>query len=95
MKLDWSLRAIRDLDELLAHVAGQDANTAAKMALRIDNTVNAISERPRIGTRIRRSNGYRFPIKRYGVTVFYRYRPRRELVEIVSIIRGIRVKTLD
>lgn len=95
MKLDWSIRAIKDLEELLAHVARQDSNTAARMAKGIDSAVAAISDRPRIGTRLRKSGGYRFPIKRYGVTILYRYKPRKKLVEIVSIVRGVRIKILN
>jgi plasmid stabilization system protein ParE len=53
-----------------------------------------LGQQPRIGNPVNSRNGYRYPVPRYGISIFYRHRPRKRQVEIVRLVRGSRVKKL-
>jgi plasmid stabilization system protein ParE len=49
---------------------------------------------PRIGVRTYRPNVYRWPLKRYRYTIFYRVLLSEDVVEIARVVRAARVKNL-
>jgi plasmid stabilization system protein ParE len=63
MKTRFAKRALNDVDCLLAHVATQSANVAAKMEAAIGARVVRLAEQPLTGSPTDRRGIYRHPIK--------------------------------
>jgi plasmid stabilization system protein ParE len=49
---------------------------------------------PRIGVRTDRPHVYRWPLRRYRYTIFYRVLLNEDAVEIARVIRAGRIKNL-
>ena len=49
---------------------------------------------PRIGVRTDRPHVYRWPLRRYRYTIFYRVLLNEDAVEIARVIRAARIKNL-
>jgi len=49
---------------------------------------------PRLGVRTDRPHVYRWPLRRYRYTIFYRVLLNEDAVEIARVIRAARIKTL-
>jgi plasmid stabilization system protein ParE len=94
MRVFFSPRARADLAELLAYVAQQDPKAADAMAAAIDAAVDRCAMWPRLGSLTTRRQVYRLPVRRHGVTLFYRVRPRKKEIEFIRVVRGQRVKSL-
>jgi plasmid stabilization system protein ParE len=94
MKIFFSPRARDDLADLLDYVARQDPGTAAALSASIDAALERCALWPRLGSATSRRQVYRLPLRRYGVTLLYRHRPRKEEIEFIRLVRGKRVRSL-
>ncbi len=94
MKVTYSLRALNDIDGLLAYVAAQAPAVADAMAATIEAKIALCGEQPLMGLATDRRGVFRYPIKKYRVTIFYRVRPRKRELQVLRVVRGQRVKKL-
>ncbi|MEO1609928.1 MAG: type II toxin-antitoxin system RelE/ParE family toxin, partial [Pseudomonadota bacterium] len=60
----------------------------------IEYTASLSAENPYIGAKINRPNAYRYPLTRYDYTIFYRVRPRFQVVEILRVVHGKQVRNV-
>lgn len=95
MKVVYSYRALRDIDELLRYVAAQDAGTADAMSAAIGRAVGRLKIDPKLGLTCDDTNLRRLPLRRHKLAIFYRHFPLRKEVRVVRIVRGRRVRRLE
>jgi plasmid stabilization system protein ParE len=87
-------RALTDAGSLHDYVAAQDPAVALAIETAIRRACNALAHAPYANPSTSRPNVYRMPIRKYGITVFYRVRPRLATVQILRIVRSKRVRSL-
>ena len=94
MNVRHSKRYFRDFDSLLTYVAQDDDSVAEAMARSIRDAIARCAVQPLIGVATDIHNVFRYPIKKYRLTLFYRVRPRKNEIEVLRVVRGKRVKKL-
>ena len=94
MKLVYSPRSLRDVDEILTYVRDRSAQGAHNVSVAIERTIESIAANPYIGTSTDEPQVYRFPLSRYRYTLFYRVDEPRGVVEIIRVVQGARVRDL-
>jgi plasmid stabilization system protein ParE len=87
-------RALTDASGLYDHVAAQDPKVALAMETAIRHACSGLAQSAYANPSTSRPNIFRLPIRKYGITVFYRVRPRLAKVEVLRIVRGKRVRSL-
>jgi len=65
MRLRYERGALADLDEILAYIAQDDRDAAARLVARIEEAAARIARSPYIGEATRKSRFRRFPVGRY------------------------------
>jgi plasmid stabilization system protein ParE len=94
MKVTYAPRALRDIDEILAHIHTRSPRGAHAVSLAIEYTIHMCALNPRAVGRTDEPNVYRRPLGKYRYTVFYRVLPNDEGIEVARVIHGARVKNL-
>ena len=93
-EVEYSARSARDLGDLLRYIAAQDPVVADKVSNAIRAAVARLSENPRLAISAGELRVARYPLKKYGITIFIQHLPRKRIVRIVRIVRGSRVRRL-
>ena len=94
MKLVYAPRALQDIDEILARIAQQSAQGARHVSLAIEHTITVCAASPRGGSLTDEPHLYRWPLRAYRYTIFYRFDPAHEVVEIVRVVQSARIRNL-
>jgi plasmid stabilization system protein ParE len=92
MRLIFAPRALRDIDAILDYIHRRSPQGARNVSVAIERTVELLAQSPRIGTLTDLPDVYRFPLSRYRYTIFYRIDHARDVVEIVCIVHGSRIR---
>jgi plasmid stabilization system protein ParE len=90
-----SSRAAREFDELIAYIAEQDLLIATTVADAVLAAIKRLALDPRMAVATSMSGLRRYPLRKHGITIYVRNRPRKQLLEVVRIVRGKRVKALS
>jgi plasmid stabilization system protein ParE len=94
MKVIYSRRALRDIDEILAYVRKRSASGALNVALAIEHQLRTCALNPRGSPKTDEPNVYRSPLGKYRYTIFYRAPPGAQGIEVVRVVYSGRVKNL-
>jgi plasmid stabilization system protein ParE len=94
MSARYSRRALYDIESLLAHTQSRSPSGADVLSLVIEQTVAALTNNPRAGSKVSRPNTFRWPVKRYRISVFYRLAANGD-VEVLRVVRSGKVKSLQ
>lgn len=87
MKIIWTRRALREIDEIFAYVA-RDSRAAASALVAIESRAAALTEHPEIG-RPGRQHGTR-ELVLAGSPYILPYRVRDERIEILAVFHAAR-----
>lgn len=94
MNLVYAPRALRDIDEILTYIQSRSISGAHSVSVAIERTIQALVLNPYVGAKTSEVNLYRYPLTRYRYTIFYRVDQVRDVLEIVRVILGARVRNL-
>jgi plasmid stabilization system protein ParE len=94
MKVRYSARSLAELENLLRYVSTDAPDVAVAIAASVEDKIASCAKQPLLGARTDKANIYRYPIKKYRLTIFYRVRLRKKELEVLRIVRGSRVKRL-
>ena len=94
MTLIYAPRALRDIDEILAYVQNKSPHGARNVSIAIEHTITICARNPRSGSATDRPDIFRWPLRNYRYTIFYRHNASSDLVEIVRVIYAPRIRNL-
>jgi plasmid stabilization system protein ParE len=94
MKLVLSPDALGDIDDIYRYVSGQSTQMAERIETAIRQACEACGRSPYLYPAAGKKSVRRYPIRRYGFTIFYRVDEARGSVDILRVVRGLRVKNL-
>jgi toxin ParE1/3/4 len=94
MKIVYALRALRDIDEILAYIQERSPSGARSVSHAIEHTVHLCVLNPRAGSKTDEPGVYRWPLGKHRYTIFYRLRAENDGIEIVRLLHGARIKDL-
>lgn len=94
MRLVYAPRALRDIDEILAYIQSRSPQGADRVSRAIERAIELAARNPYAGTSTDEPGLFRYPLGRYRYTVFYRVDAVRDVVEIVRVVHGARVRDL-
>lgn len=94
MKLVYAPRALKDIDEILDYIHWRSPQGARNVSFAIEHTAEICAETPRGGSITNLPDVYRWPLSSYRFAIFYRYDPTEQVVEIIRVVRGSRVRNL-
>ena len=94
MRLVYAPRDLRDIDEILGYIQQRSPNGARIVSFAIEHTVQICADHPLSGTPTDEPHVYRWPLSGYRYTIFYRFDPARDVVEIVRVVHAARVRGL-
>jgi toxin ParE1/3/4 len=85
-ELVWSIRALTELDEIIAYIRGQDPVTAQRVAARIDERVGSLLLHPRLGRRGRVAGTRELVVAPFIVA----YEVTDDLIVVLAVLRARR-----
>ena len=88
-RLLYSQRSLNDLDEILGHIAGDDAEAASRFGTSLLDHIDLLSRFPRLGGVIRKRSQVR-KLLHSPLLVYYRFDEDKKLIEILHIRHGAR-----
>lgn len=96
MRIVYSRRALRDIEEILFNVGQRNTEGARKLSVAIERTIESCARRPRTGIRTDEPNVYRYMLgkRRNKYTIFYRLLGGDEGIEVARVLHSARIKTL-
>jgi plasmid stabilization system protein ParE len=94
MMLIYSPEALGDIDEIHRHVSAQSIQMADTIEAAIRGGCEACERSPYLYPATATKSVRRHPIRRYGFTIFYRVDEKRDAVDILRVVRGVRVTNL-
>ena len=94
MRLVVSPEALGDIEDIYRYVSAQSVPMADTIEAAIRETTEKCSRSPHLYPATGRKSVRRYPIKRYGFTIFYRVDEKRDVVDILRVLRGVRVTNL-
>ena len=92
MKLVYAPRALRDVDDILSYIQQRSAQGARSVSVAIEHTAEVCAEHPRGGTPTDEPHVYRWPLSAYRYTIYYRFDPATDVVEIVRVVHAARLR---
>ncbi len=90
MKVTYSRRALRQLEDIHAYIDKRDPRAAREVAGRIRGLCEHLGEFPGIGTQTDRQGVRILPVVRYPYNIFYMILPELDEVRILRIRHGAR-----
>lgn len=93
MKIVYALRALRDIDEILAYLFERSLRGAHSVSLAIEHAIQRCGLNPYLALETDEPNVYRRPLAEYRYTIFYRVNAESQQVEIARILHGASVKS--
>ena len=94
MSVRFSPRALADLDGIRAYLVPLNPQGAERVRTAIAKAIDHCERNPKTGTRTDERGLFRWPLRKYRYTIFYRVLPADEGIEIARIVHGARVKEL-
>lgn len=94
-RIRYASRALREADELIKYIERQDPAIAGGVANAIEHALRLVATDPRRATQTDAKGIRRYAIRRYGIAIYVRHRPRKQVLEVVRVVRGKRVKALS
>jgi toxin ParE1/3/4 len=95
MKAEFSPRAIRDLQEILEHIARDNPQAAVRLIDRLEATCLRLPQSPKVGTR-RDDLASGLRALSHGSYVIYFVEQTEEILRIARVMHGARdVKPID
>jgi plasmid stabilization system protein ParE len=94
MKVVFAPLALGDIDRILSYIHQRNPRGAQNVSLAIEHAIEMCRFIPRTGASTDIENLYRRPLGKYRYTIFYRWMPGRDVVEVVRVIHGARIKNL-
>jgi plasmid stabilization system protein ParE len=88
-RLLYSQKSLNDLDEILGHIAEDDAEAASRFGTSVLDHVDLLSRFPRLGGVIRKRSRVR-KLLHSPLLVYYRLDEDKKLIEILHIRHGAR-----
>ena len=88
-RLLYSQRSLNDLDEILGHIAEEDADAASRFGTSLLDHIDLLSRFPRLGGVIRKRSRVR-KLLHSPLLVYYRLDEDKRLIEIVHVRHGAR-----
>lgn len=85
-RVEWLREALRNLDEIAAHIARDDPAAAARAVARLREAVGALAEQPSMGRTGRVTGTRELVVARTHFVVPYRVRDDR--VEIIRVFHS-------
>ncbi|MBI2736511.1 MAG: type II toxin-antitoxin system RelE/ParE family toxin [Rhodospirillales bacterium] len=85
-ELVWSVRALTELDEIVAYIRNQDPATAHRVTARIDERVASLVQHPYLGRAGRVAGTRELVIAPFIVA----YEVTDELIVVLAVLRGRR-----
>ena len=95
MKIAYAPRALRDIDEILAYIRKRSPRGAHNVSLAIEHAIRMCALNPRASARTDEPGVHRWPLGKYRYTVFYRTLADDAGIQVVRVVHGARVKSLD
>ena len=94
MTVRFSPRALADLEGIRDYLVPLNSQGAERVRVAIAKAVDRCAANPRIGTKADEPGLFRWPLRKYQYTIFYRVLPAGDGIEIARIVHGARVKKL-
>jgi plasmid stabilization system protein ParE len=88
-RLLYSQRSLNDLDDILGHIAEEDAEAASRFGASLLDHVDLLSRFPRLGGVIRKRSRVR-KLLHSPLLVYYRLDEDKRLIEILHVRHGAR-----
>jgi toxin ParE1/3/4 len=85
MKVRYSRRALRQLDEIFAYVATENPRAAASIVARVEMLVHLIRRHPTIGRPTSLEDVRVFRAAPYPYLIFYRVEPASRTITILRV----------
>ncbi len=92
MRLIYAPQALRDIDEILTYIQSHSIQGAHSVSVAIEHTIDVCVRIPYIGAKTDEPKLYRVPLARYRYTIFYRVDEERDVLEVVRVVHGSRVR---
>jgi len=86
MKIRYTRRALRQLDEIYGYIAKENQNAAAGVISSIQATIDNLAIFPRLGRATDRPNVYRLVQARFPYRIFYRLKD--DEVIVLRVLHG-------
>ena len=88
MKIEWLLRAAKDLDDQLDYIEQDSIQAADAVAERIQSQAKQLAQFPELGRAGRKRGTRELVISRTSLVVVYRVRPKLERVEVLRVLHA-------
>lgn len=95
MKIAYSPRALRDIEEILTYTHQRSPRGAQNVSLAIEYAVLMCALHPRAAARTDEPDVRRRPLGKYRYTIFYRALALDQGIEVVRVVRSARVRNLS
>jgi len=90
MQVKWLRKALKNLDQELEHIAGDNPLAARLVAQRIEHAVKLLAENPGMGHPGRVPGTHELAIPKTRYIIPYRVRPRLQRIEILRVFHASR-----
>ena len=94
MRIRYAPRALRDVDDILAYIHARNPHGAHNVSLAIERAIALCALTPAAGSKTDDAGLFRMPLGKYRYTVFYRFDLVSDVLDVVRVIHGARVKDL-
>jgi addiction module RelE/StbE family toxin len=88
MRIEWDVRAVRDLQEIRAFIAADKPIAASRVTEQIKTSIYRLSEFPLMGRQIRNCDFRVLPVTGIPYVVYYQI--FSDVVEILGVFHGAR-----
>lgn len=95
MTVRFAPLAVADLEGIRAYLVPRNPQGAERVRTAIADAIQRCALDPRIGNKTDESGLFRWPLRKYRYTIFYRLLPDGGDIEIARIVHGARVKRLS
>jgi len=93
-RLLYTQRALNDLDEILGHIAEDDAEAASRFGTSLLDHVDLLARFPRLGGLVRKRSRVR-KLLHSPLLVYYQVDEDKRIIEILHFRHGARKPTTD
>ena len=94
MMVRFALRALAYLEDIRAYLLPRSPQGAERVRRAIAEAADRCGHDPRRGTKTDEPGLYRWPLRKYRYTIFYRPLTTDDGIEVARVIHGARVKNL-
>jgi len=95
MRVRFSPRALADLEAIRAFLVPRSPRGADNVRVEIARTVDHLAQFPGAGSITDEPDLFRYPMRKYSYTIFFRVMRNGELLEIARVIHDARVTNLS